>query len=184
MFWVGGSFAARGVTACPLRPLSLTVPPPVPPCQAQVDFNSRSEYDSINNYKALQAAFDRVGVDKVRGEEREEGGEGRPCLPPPPPPPLTPAHTNTHIQHQPVDVAKLIKARPLDNIEFMQWFKARVSVCVCFAFFFFSRTRARGENHHGRAHRAPCFVACFHLTAPLTRHLRFFSFLAPHTVLL
>ena len=37
----------------------------------QVDFNSRSEYDSINNYKALQAAFDRVGLDKVR--ERKKG---------------------------------------------------------------------------------------------------------------
>lgn len=43
--------------ACPQKPH-----PPL----FQVDFNSRSEYDSINNYKALQAAFDRVGVDKVR----------------------------------------------------------------------------------------------------------------------
>ena len=55
---------------------------------SRVDFNSRSEYDSINNYKALQAAFARAGVDK------------------------------------PVDVARLVKARPLDNIEFMQWFKS------------------------------------------------------------
>lgn len=54
----------------------------------RVDFNSRSEYDSINNYKALQAAFTKVGIDK------------------------------------PVDVARLVKARPLDNIEFMQWFKS------------------------------------------------------------
>ena len=55
---------------------------------SRVDFNSRSEYDSINNYKALQAAFARAGVDK------------------------------------PVDVARLVKARPLDNIEFRQWFKS------------------------------------------------------------
>jgi microtubule-associated protein, RP/EB family len=55
---------------------------------SKVDFNSRSEYDSINNYKALQGAFTRVGIEK------------------------------------PVDVARLVKARPLDNIEFMQWFKA------------------------------------------------------------
>lgn len=55
---------------------------------SKVDFNSRSEYDSINNYKALQAAFTKAGIDK------------------------------------PVDVARLVKARPLDNIEFMQWFKA------------------------------------------------------------
>ena len=55
---------------------------------SRVDFNSRSEYDSIGNYKALQAAFTKAGIDK------------------------------------PVDVARLVKARPLDNIEFMQWFKS------------------------------------------------------------
>ena len=79
---------------------------------SRVDFNSRSEYDSIGNYKALQAAFAKAGIDK------------------------------------PVDVARLVKARPLDNIEFMQWFKA----------YWDSQTGGGNEGHLGgydaRARRA------------------------------
>ena len=54
----------------------------------QVDFNARNEYEYIANYKALQEALNKVGVDKH------------------------------------VEVAKLVKARPLDNMEFVQWLKA------------------------------------------------------------
>ena len=31
----------------------------------QVDFNAVNDYDSINNYKVLQAAFSKLHIDKV-----------------------------------------------------------------------------------------------------------------------
>ena len=31
----------------------------------QVDFNAATEYDAVNNYKVLQAAFTKMGIDKA-----------------------------------------------------------------------------------------------------------------------
>ncbi len=31
----------------------------------QVDYNAKTEYDAVNNYKVLQAALLKLGVDKV-----------------------------------------------------------------------------------------------------------------------
>lgn len=31
-----------------------------------MDFNAKDEYTSINNYKVLQAGFNKLGIDKVR----------------------------------------------------------------------------------------------------------------------
>lgn len=31
----------------------------------QVDFNAATEYDAVSNYKVLQAAFTKMGIDKV-----------------------------------------------------------------------------------------------------------------------
>ncbi len=30
-----------------------------------MDFNAATEYDAVNNYKVLQAAFTKMGIDKV-----------------------------------------------------------------------------------------------------------------------
>ena len=55
---------------------------------SRVRWGAKTEYEYVDNYKVLQAAFDKNGIKR-------------------------------HI-----DVGKLSKARPLDNLEFCQWLKA------------------------------------------------------------
>lgn len=79
----------------------------------QVKFSASTEYDMINNYKVLQNVFNKLNISKVRlGASLRSGSVSRfHCL-------------STVFFLQSIDVNKLIKGKPLDNMEFMQWLKS------------------------------------------------------------
>jgi RP/EB family microtubule-associated protein len=77
----------------------------------KVNFDAKNEYEMIQNYKVLQDVFNKLKITKV-------------CIIYVYIPDLECFLRLIYfILFQHIEVSKLVKGRPLDNLEFMQWMK-------------------------------------------------------------
>ncbi|RAL39061.1 hypothetical protein DM860_011547 [Cuscuta australis] len=92
--------AASGAVQCQM--MDMTYPGIVP--MHKVNFDAKTEYDMIQNYKVLQDVFNKLKIDKKRIQ----------CV-------VVASSLDDPIIH--IEVNRLVKGRPLDNLEFLQWLK-------------------------------------------------------------
>ncbi|KAJ9568103.1 hypothetical protein OSB04_004069 [Centaurea solstitialis] len=103
--------AASGAVQCQM--MDMTYPGAVP--MHKVNFDARTEYDMIQNYKVLQDVFNKLKIEKAStfggafylNVMEISGKAGK--------------HDNVWNLH--IEVSRLVKGRPLDNLEFLQWLK-------------------------------------------------------------
>ena len=74
----------------------------------RIKFDAKHEHEFINNFKALQNSFKKMGVDKVRLILT--------AMP-------SPSSYSYIFTIQVIPVERLIKGKFQDNFEFVQWFK-------------------------------------------------------------
>ncbi|CAL5372423.1 unnamed protein product [Camellia sinensis] len=98
---------ASGAVQCQM--MDMTHPGVVP--MHKVNFDAKSEYDMIQNYKVLQEVFNKLKIDK---QKLHNFGVALT---------LTNIDLDMHRQSRHIEVNRLVKGRPLDNLEFLQWLK-------------------------------------------------------------
>ncbi|GFZ12102.1 end binding protein 1B [Actinidia rufa] len=109
--------AASGAVQCQM--MDMTYPGVVP--MHKVNFDAKTEYDMIQNYKVLQDVFNKLKIDKTTWLGGKETGSRdfrsrKDKL-------MMAFYSPMHREHTHVEVNRLVKGRPLDNLEFLQWLK-------------------------------------------------------------
>ncbi|KAG1342466.1 Microtubule-associated protein RP/EB family member 1A [Cocos nucifera] len=130
--------AASGAVQCQMMDM---VHPGVVPMH-KVNFDAKTEYDMIQNYKLLQEVFNKLKIEKKNkvqtiGMSVDIIDAAIPVIADPDFPTTTMADSpdsdlsvlglaigwQTHPALKHIEVNKLVKGRPLDNLEFLQWLK-------------------------------------------------------------
>lgn len=90
----------------------------------KVKFQAKLEHEYIHNFKVLQAAFKKMGVDKV-GVQSQRGCPvgARASVPAVLGPCWEPCPSSPPVSPQIIAVERLVKGKFQDNFEFIQWFK-------------------------------------------------------------